>query len=111
MTWQTELQNSLFSKFLLKRSLQGAGIAFVLISIFLLGAATGNMHAGTWILVPLTVVPVGGAFGGAFYSIMDLLRNHGGWKKALANVSSVLVYFIILYLSLVLALFAVGLWN
>lgn len=111
MNWQTELQTNLFSKFLLRRALQGAGIAFVLISIFLLGAATGNMHAGSWILVPLTVVPVGGAFGGAFYSIMDLLRHQGGWKKVLANISSVLVYFISLYLSLILALYAVGLWH
>jgi len=111
MTWQNEIQQLLFSKTLIKRALQGAGIAFILISIFILGTLAGDIKAGSWIFIPITAVTVGGGFGGAFYSFMDLFRHHGGWKKVLVNIISVLVYFLALYLSLILALNAMGLWN
>ena len=111
MTWQTELQQLLFSKTLIKRALQGAGIAFVLISIFILGTLAADAKAGTWLLIPIAAVTVGGALGGAFYCMMDLFRHEGGWKKFLVDVISFLVYFLGLYLSLILALNAMGLWN
>jgi hypothetical protein len=111
MTWQNDLQNILLSKLMLKRALQGAGIGLVLISIFILGAITANANVGTLVFIPMAAVAVGGACGGAFYCFMDLFRNQGGWKKHLANVISVLVYFIGCYMSLILALSAIGLWD
>jgi hypothetical protein len=111
MTWQNEFQHILFSKTLFKRAIQGAVIALVLISVFILGAISANANIGSWVFIPMAAVTVGGAFGGAFYCFMDLFRNQGGWKKGLANVASVLAYFIILYMSLILALSAIGLWD
>lgn len=111
MTWQNELQHILLSKTLLRRSLQGAALALVLITVFILGALSANANIGNWVFIPLAAVTVGGAFGGAFYCFMDLFRAQGGWKKVLANVASVLAYFIILYMSLILALNAIGLWD
>jgi hypothetical protein len=111
MTWQNDLQHILFSKLMAKRSLQGAGIALVLITIFILGALTANANMGPRIFILMAAVAVGGACGGAFYCFMDLFRNQGGWKKHLANVISVLVYFVGCYMSLILALSANGLWD
>jgi len=111
MTWQNEIQQLLFSKTLFKRALQGAGIAFVLISIFILGTLAADAKSGSWVLIPMSAVTVGGAFGGAFYFIMELFRHKGGWKKVVVNIISVLVYFLTLYFSLILALNAMGLWN
>jgi hypothetical protein len=111
MTWQNDLQHILFSKLMVKRVLQGAGIGLVLISIFILGTLTGNGKIGTIVFIPMAAVAIGGACGGAFYCFMDLFRNQGGWKKHLANVISVLVYFIGCYMSLILALNAMGLWD
>lgn len=111
MTWQNEIQQLLFSKTLIKRALQGAGIAFVLIAVFILGTLAADAKAGTWLLIPIAAVTAGGALGGAFYCMMDLFRHQGGWKKIAVNIISVLVYFLTLYLSLILALNAMGLWN
>lgn len=111
MTWQNELQHILLSKTFIKRAIQGAVIALVLITVFILGALTANANIGNWVFLPMAAVTVGGAFGGAFYCFMGLLRNQGGWKKVFANVTSVLAYIIILYMSLILALNAIGLWD
>jgi hypothetical protein len=111
MTWQSELQQILQSKTLIKRALQGAGIALILICIFILGAATANAEFGSWVVWPILAVTAGGAGGGIFYCLMDLLRTQGGWKKALANIASILVYIAALYCSLILALSALGLWD
>ena len=111
MTWQSELQQILHSKALTKRAWQGAGIAFVLMIIFLLIANSRDLVFETWELLPLLAVTVGGAAGGIFYCLMDPLRNQGGGQRVLANVLSVLVYFLSLYCCLILALNAVGQWD
>jgi hypothetical protein len=111
MTWQDELQDILFSKLLLRRALFGAGIALILITVFILGAISADVKIGSWVFLPMLAVSAGGACGGVFYSLMDLLRVHGGWKKILANVVSVVLYVIGVYLSLILALHALGLWD
>lgn len=111
MTWQSELQQILHSKALTKRAWQGAGIAFALMSIFLLIANSRDMEFEAWELVPLTAVSAGGAIGGIFYCLMDPLRNQGNTQKILANVLSVLVYMVSLYCGLILALNATGHWS
>jgi hypothetical protein len=94
-----------------KRMLQGAGIALILITIFLFGA--GEPDPGwprLWMLRPLVIVPLAGAMGGVFYYYMDHLRYQGGWKKALAIILSLMVYIIGLWLGTVLGLDGT-MWN
>ena len=94
-----------------KRMLQGAGIAFLLISIFLYGVKDPNpLWPKYWMAKPLIIVPVAGAIGGLFYHFMGHLRNQDGWKKWLANVASLIGYLIALWLGTVLGLNGT-LWN
>lgn len=88
-----------------KRMLQGAGIAFVLIALFLISAGAGNPDwPRFWMIRPLLIVPLAGALGGVFYFNMDHLRDRGGWRKVLANILSLLVYLVVLWLGTVLGL-------
>jgi hypothetical protein len=94
-----------------KRMLIGAGIALVVISIFLTGVKHPNPQWGKfWMVKPLVVVPIAGAMGGVFYYFMDNLRYLGGWKTALAYVISIIGYIIALWLGSVLGLNGT-LWN
>jgi hypothetical protein len=93
------------SSSLWKRILWGGGIAFLLISFFLLGAGEPNpAWPKFWWIQPLVVVPLAGATGGLFYHLMDRFRSQGGWKKAVATIVSILVYIIGLWLGTVLGL-------
>lgn len=111
MTWQNDLLLILRSRAFFKSVLWGAGIAFILLIIFLFVTSRGEMDYGSWVLVPIFSVTVGGGFGGIFYSIMGLFRNQGGRKKVLANIISILVYAAILYCSLIIALDMTGQWS
>ncbi|WP_026236468.1 hypothetical protein [Pontibacter roseus] len=87
------------------RMLVGAGIGLVLISFFLLGAGEPEPEwSRYWMVKPLLVVPLAGAMGGLFYHLMDYLRYEGGWRRVLANVLSLLVLFLVLWLGIVLGL-------
>ena len=93
------------------RLLLGAGIALILIALLLLQVREPNPDWGKlWMVKPLIIVPVAGAMGAAFYFYMDHLRDEGGWRKILANVLSLLVYLIALWLGTVLGLNGT-LWN
>jgi len=93
------------------RLLLGAGIALILITVFLLQVRGADPEWGKlWMVKPLIIVPVAGAMGAAFYFFMDHLRNEGGWRKILANVLSLIVYLIALWLGTVLGLNGT-LWN
>lgn len=88
-----------------KRMLQGAAIALLLITIFLIGAGDPDPNwPKLWIIRPLLIVPLAGAMGGVFYYFMDHLRHQGGWKKAFAIILSLIVYIIGLWLGTVLGL-------
>jgi len=106
MTQQNELQNEpIHAASVGKRMLQGAGIAFILISAFLLSAGEPDPSwPRLWMLKPLLIVPLAGALGGVFYFNMDHLRYQGGWRKILANIVSLLVYILVLWLGTVLGL-------
>lgn len=85
--------------------LVGAGIGLALIAIFLLIAGKPDpAWPKLWMLRPLIIVPLAGAMGGVFYYFMDELRFQGGWKKPLANVLSLIVFVIGLWLGTVLGL-------
>jgi hypothetical protein len=93
-----------------KRMLWGALIALVLISLFISGAETDPSWSPYWRIRPLIVVPFAGAMGGVFYYFMDHLRYQGGWKMIAANVISLLVYIVALWMGTVLGLVGT-LWN
>ena len=62
--------------------LQGAGIAFVLICMFLFTADEPDPEwSKFWLIKPLLVVPVAGAMGGVYYYFMDHLRYREDGSK------------------------------
>lgn len=94
-----------------KTMLLGAGIALLLISLFLLSVRHPNPAWPRWWMIrPLVIVPIAGALGGLFYYSMDRLRSGGGWKSAFAIVVSVIVYITGLWMGTVLGLDGT-LWN
>ena len=105
MTPDTATTQTIHATSLGKRMLQGAAIAFALISIFLLGVDEPKPEwPKLWMAKPLIIVPIAGAMGGAFYYLMDHLRYQGGWKKALAYIISLIGYIVILWVGTVLGL-------
>ena len=90
---------------LFKLMLVGGGIALALIIFFLATAGEPNPKwPKLWRLKPLIIVPLAGGCGGVFYYLMDHLRYKGGWRKIVANVFSLLVFIIGLWLGIVLGL-------
>ncbi|HLA55526.1 MAG TPA: hypothetical protein VK623_05480 [Flavobacterium sp.] len=112
MAQKKNLIESVNTPSLVKRMLLGAGIALILIVIFLLPVKNPNPEWGKfWMIQPLVIVPLAGAAGGAFYYFIDhYLGCQGGWRKASATILSLIVYIIGLWLGTVLGL-AGTLWN
>ena len=93
-----------------KRMLQGAAIALVLISLFVIPVEGRPEWGRFWMIRPLMIVPVAGALGGVFYYFMDEFRTQGAGLKLFVNFLSLLVYIIGLWLGTVLGLDGT-LWN
>lgn len=94
-----------------KAMIQGATIALLLIIIFLLGVKDPDPHWGRlWMIKPLIIVPIAGAFGGLFYYMMGDFRSKGGWVTVIAYVVSIAGYIVALWLGTVLGLNGT-LWN
>ncbi len=88
-----------------KRMLLGAGIALILIVVFLLGADEPKPEWGKlWMIKPLLIVPLAGAAGGLFYYLVDHRLHQGGWRKVLAILLGLIGYIISLWLGIVLGL-------
>ncbi|MEJ2583894.1 MAG: hypothetical protein P8Z38_02260 [Robiginitalea sp.] len=88
-----------------KRIILGAGIGFLLISLFLILADGSQPEWGNfWMVRPLLVVPFAGAMGGVFYTFMDPWRRKGGIYSVMANLISVLVFLFGLWIGSVLGL-------
>ena len=93
------------------RMLQGAGIAFVLIALFLYTAGEGNPEwPRFWRVRPLIIVPLAGSMGGVFYYYMDQVRALGGWSRGAADFISLIAFIIVLWLGTVLGLDGT-MWN
>jgi len=92
-------------KALIKSVLIGAVIGLSIISFFLISADRPHPEWGSlWMLKPLIVTPMAGAFAGlAFYSI-HLVMAKGGWKNVAAFVLSLMVAFVAIWLGIVLGL-------
>lgn len=95
----------------LKFAAIGAGLALLLIVIFLTGVNNPDPAWGKyWMIRPLVVVPLAGATGGLFYAFMGRYRQEGGWKAIAATALGLLVYVIGLWMGSVLGLDGT-LWN
>ncbi|WP_129715667.1 potassium transporter KefB [Pedobacter sp. SYP-B3415] len=89
----------------LRTVLIGAGIAFLVISYFLIGAGPGNpAWPKYWQIKPLIMVPMAGAAGGAFYAFLRNIRVLGGWKTLAGVVIGIIGYLFILWIGIVLGL-------
>jgi len=99
---------------IVKRATQGATVGLVLMIIFMYG---GNVIGNKgWAFTfreyfPMITISVGGACGGIFYSLMEPLRNQGGWYKVVANILCFVVFVVALWLSAVAGFAATGDWD
>jgi hypothetical protein len=64
-----------------------------------------------WMLMPLMLIPLGGAIGAIFFYLMGFHWFPNGRKKLLAILFSTMIYFICLWLSAVLAFNFTGHWD
>lgn len=84
----------------------GAILGFLLIVLFLwtAGSEPHPSWPRFWWIRPLIVVPFAGAMGGLFYHIMGYWRKQGGGIRVIADIISLLVFCIGLWLGFVLGL-------
>jgi hypothetical protein len=113
MTTPHEIPQNLRPDSIGKRALQGAGVAFTLVAAFLtfLLVVGEDMAMGLWILPPVLIPALGGALGGAVFYLMHQYLPLEGWKKPAANLLFGLVFIAGLWMSMVLGLAIVGLWD
>lgn len=105
MTPDISTTRSINTSLLIKRMLLGGAIALAVISLFVFGGEANPAWPAFWRIRPLIITPLAGAAGGACYYFIDQhLLNQPGWKKGLAIVLSILVYFIGLWMGIVLGL-------
>ena len=90
---------------LTKRMIQGAFIGLIIISAFLISAGQGKAEWGNWWMVkPLLMQPFAGAVGGAVYYYFDELRSKGGWSRIMADLFSLIIFIIGMWMGSVLGL-------
>ncbi|MES2702810.1 MAG: potassium transporter KefB [Bacteroidota bacterium] len=88
-----------------RRLLIGAGIGFIVISFFVFGVDHPRPEWGQfWMVRPLLVVPFAGACGAFFYHLMDRVRAYGSWQTIVANIASVIVFVVGIWMGIVLGL-------
>ncbi len=104
MSEKTEV--NLFNRSLMiKRALIGAGMALLLMALFLMNVDETQPHwPELWFIRPLIVIQLAGAIGGAFYHIMDTEMPRKTWSRFLAIVLSLIVYILGLWFGSVLGL-------
>ncbi|WP_379085434.1 hypothetical protein [Pedobacter sp. UC225_65] len=111
MTTQENLTATIHRGSLNKRMVQGAIIGLILISAFLISAGKGRPEWGNWWMIkPLIIVPFAGAVGGAIYYYMDQVRSKGGWHRIVADLISIIIFLIGMWMGSVLGLSGTY-WN
>ena len=118
MNTQNQFHPGLHNKPLGKFVLQGAGLALLLVIIFLAiifpigGVLTGKTFwEGVWQFLPLVTVTAGGALGGTVYYLVVQRLHPSAWQKVMATMMSILIYIVLLWLSLVAGFSATGQWD
>lgn len=98
-------------KILTRSMLVGTAIGLAIISFFLISVDRPHPEWGSlWMLKPLIITPLSGAFAGLAFYTLNFLIPKSGWKNALAFIFSLIVGFIALWLGIVLGLNGT-LWN
>jgi ABC-type transport system involved in cytochrome c biogenesis permease subunit len=99
------------SSSLTRRKFIGAGIALVLIILFLSGVKQPNPAWGKlWMIKPLLVVTLAGALGGLYTYYLQTLLGANGQRRILIAVLSILGFIVAIWLGSVLGLNGT-LWN
>lgn len=103
--------NQINRKSLTKRMLLGAAIGLFFISIFLYSVKKPDPNWGKfWMIRPLIIVPLAGAFGSLSFYLKDFIGSQSSWKNILAIIFSSLAFIIILWIGIILGLDGT-LWN
>lgn len=91
---------------LLKRMLIGAGIALLLITIFIIPSMLHPKPEWNklWMLRPLIVVPIAGGLAAAIIHVMLGWQAKYGWPKLLVYLVCLLGYIVALWLGTVVGL-------
>jgi hypothetical protein len=90
---------------LVQSTLIGAIIGFTVIFFIVVSVDHPRPEWGTyWWIRPILVVPFAGACGGLAFHILGYFRQQGGWKMVGANVLSVLIFIIGMWMGIVLGL-------
>jgi hypothetical protein len=90
---------------LAKCALTGGAIALVLISLFLSGVNHPNPSwPALWYLLPLIIVTLAGATGGAVYYFINRTGSRAGWPKIAIVIISLFIYVAGLWMGTVLGL-------
>jgi len=88
-----------------KKALIGAILGLVLILIFVLQVKSPKPEWGQyWMVRPFIITPLAGAAAGVINALMDKWRTQSEGKKLLANILTVVVYIIGLWMGMVLGL-------
>lgn len=86
----------------------GASIPLTLLTFIIL---TKEDAFETWMFFPLLIIPSGGAAGGIFFYLMGFQWFPTGKQKLIAIIFSTLMYFVVLWLSSVMAFALTGHWD
>ncbi len=99
------------SQLLIKRMLLGAFLGLIIVSFFLFSVEEPNPNWGKfWMIRPLIILPLAGALGSLFFYSVVFISSQNRWKKVIALVLSLIVFFIALWLGAVVG-FAGTLWD
>ena len=111
MTQENEMQTkSIQSVSVLTPVLVGAGIALLMISLFVFRVKSPDPTWGEyWMIRPLIVTLLAGACAGVFYAFMNY-QIEGGFNRTIGIIISLVAFLIALWLGIVLGLDGT-LWN
>ena len=65
----------------------------------------------SWMYYPLTIIPAGGAIAGAFFYLMGFQWFPVGYKKLIAIIFTTILYFVVIWISAVMAFAITGHWD
>jgi len=118
MIARNHLSPVLSSKQLVRPALQGAGIAFLIIIVFLSvifslghGLSGKTFRAALWEFFPLITATAGGAAGGIVYFLVARAWTPAGWVRVAATIAGLLLYALLVWISLVGGFAATGQWD
>ncbi len=97
--------------FLVKFIIIGGFIGLMLAMLFIRTAEAGNpVWPKGWVIRPLIILPLASAAGSAFANYLMQLTIHGGWRRVLAVILSLIIYLVGLWMGFILG-FDGTLWN